>query len=311
MDIRTCSIVLMPAVFYIIGYMKRFIRTLMILLFFSLPCMAAELGVLPEAPEGGQAVYVRIDKPGMFKYTVYFNGAEYTPYETADKSLEIILPLEIEEQDTKLLSVKGRLWGVSLKKFDEYITVLPRDIEVYKLKTGDVKMRDRQPSVQEQRDAVVNAFNTLTSERLWEGGFIMPVMAKISSPFALKRESKTYSYFHKGVDLATKKGTPVKAANSGRVILRGDRFNVYGNCLVIDHGQGVVTCYMHLDEALKEEGSPVQKGDEIGKLGSTGWSSGPHLHFGVYIHGSAVDPVWWINFSGHLFSEKPAEDINP
>jgi murein DD-endopeptidase MepM/ murein hydrolase activator NlpD len=125
----------------------------------------------------------------------------------------------------------------------------------------------------------------------------LAVKAKITTRFALLRKAKTYQYFHKGVDFSIPTGTPVKAMNSGKIIFAKSGLNVYGVAMVVDHGQGVTSCYFHLNKLLKKEGETVEKGEIIAESGATGWATGPHLHFGLYLQGEAVDPFWWIKFA--------------
>lgn len=98
---------------------------------------------------------------------------------------------------------------------------------------------------------------------------------------------------HAGVDLAKAHGSPVGAYNSGRVI-RADWYGAYGNCVDIDHGSGVVTRYAHLSTINVNVGQTVDKGQNVGNVGSTGRSTGPHLHFEVIVNGTPRNPVGYI-----------------
>ncbi|MYJ36896.1 MAG: peptidoglycan DD-metalloendopeptidase family protein [Acidimicrobiaceae bacterium] len=95
---------------------------------------------------------------------------------------------------------------------------------------------------------------------------------------------------HNGIDLGGDTGDRVRAARSGEVILAGQRGG-FGNTIVIYHGLGYSTLYAHLSRIEVSEGQNVQSGDRIGAIGSTGWSTGPHLHFELRIDGKAVDPT--------------------
>jgi len=100
------------------------------------------------------------------------------------------------------------------------------------------------------------------------------------------------SWRHAGVDLAARRGAPVVAPAAGTVADVGD-YVLTGHTVLLDHGQGLFTAYFHLDSALVQKGDVVRAGRTIGQVGATGLATGPHLHYGVYVHGRDVDPVAW------------------
>jgi len=137
-----------------------------------------------------------------------------------------------------------------------------------------------------------------TEEKLWDGPWLRMKNAATMARFA---DQRLYYYegeiiekgVHLGVDLASLPRAPVQAANGGRVILTRD-LGIYGQTVVIDHGQGLCTIYGHLSRINVDVDQPVTKGDTIGLTGKTGLATGDHLHFGFMIHGVAVNPVeWW------------------
>ena len=95
---------------------------------------------------------------------------------------------------------------------------------------------------------------------------------------------------HRGVDMKGKTGEEIKASNRGKVVLNEDLF-FGGRTIILDHGQGVFTIYMHLSEALVKPEDMVSKGAVIGLVGSSGRATGPHLHFGVKVMDLSVNPV--------------------
>jgi hypothetical protein len=126
---------------------------------------------------------------------------------------------------------------------------------------------------------------------LWDGPFMLPVDGRRSAEFGLRRTMNNVKRSpHSGLDIAAKKGTPVKAANSGKVAFIGNFF-FNGNFVVLDHGLGVFTIYAHLSEVLTKQGEAIKNGQVIGKVGSTGRSTGPHLHFGVKVGRMRVSPA--------------------
>lgn len=148
---------------------------------------------------------------------------------------------------------------------------------------------------------LAKAFLTETEEQLWEGDFIWPVVGRITGEYGERRlykkvsggSSLSWRGIHSGIDIRQERKTPVLCSNNGKVII-ARRFAGEGNAVLVDHGQGVLTFYCHLDSINVKEGSLVKKGEMIGRVGSTGISTAPHLHFGLYIHSVPVNPLVWI-----------------
>ena len=152
------------------------------------------------------------------------------------------------------------------------------------------------PSAEEQRQieqdkrTKAEAFKTLSPGREWEGSFAPPVNAEISDVFGVKRVfNGSVQSTHQGLDFRVSSGSSVAAVNSGRIILARPLF-FEGNCVVIDHGQGLLTLYLHLSKFLVKEGEDVKKGEAIGLSGGTGRATGPHLHLAVRWQGVYLDP---------------------
>jgi len=134
------------------------------------------------------------------------------------------------------------------------------------------------------------AVAALAGVESWESGYAMPVEGRLSSPFGWRNISVNGNRFHGGVDFAASPGTRVVAARSGRVT-RAGWWGTYGYVVVLDHGDGSETRYAHLSAFGVAAGDVVRQGDPIGSVGSTGASTGPHLHFEIRLSGSAVDPL--------------------
>jgi len=135
-----------------------------------------------------------------------------------------------------------------------------------------------------------------TRRRLLEsvpGGW--PVRGTLSSVFGVRISPFTETpVFHHGLDIVARAGTPVVASASG-VVVRSGYEALYGNLVVIDHGAGYRSAYAHLSSRTVEEGAFVNRGEELGNVGSTGRSTGPHLHYEVRVNGLPVNPARFLN----------------
>lgn len=138
------------------------------------------------------------------------------------------------------------------------------------------------------------------AERYWKWSFVLPVEGRTSTTFGVRRilNGKQRAP-HSGVDIAAPKGTPVGAANSG-VVSMVQNLYLTGWTVVVDHGWGVSTIYAHLDSASVREGRLLKRGETLGRVGSTGRVTGPHLHFGAFIRGTKVDPFQLIEATAIL-----------
>ena len=134
-------------------------------------------------------------------------------------------------------------------------------------------------------------FQSVDPEREWSGRFLPPVNSPISDVFGTRRmfNGKVQST-HQGLDYAVPAGTPVLALNAGTVLLARPLY-FEGNCVVLDHGQGLLTLYLHLSEFKVKEGERVTRGQELGLSGDSGRATGPHLHVAVRWQGIYVNPA--------------------
>jgi murein DD-endopeptidase MepM/ murein hydrolase activator NlpD len=126
------------------------------------------------------------------------------------------------------------------------------------------------------------------------GSLIYPVNGPITSPFGWRiHPILGYKKFHTGVDFGVGYGTPILAADSGTVIY-STWMGGYGNVIIVDHGDGLSTLYAHQSSLAVGTGARVTRGQTVGYVGSTGFSTGPHLHFEVRVNGNPVDPMGYL-----------------
>jgi len=149
---------------------------------------------------------------------------------------------------------------------------------------------EQQQQIKEGQQVKQDYLNRITPDREWSGTFATPAVAPISDVFGSQRifNGKAQSP-HLGLDFRVRAGTPVVAMNSGTVLLARPLY-FEGNLVVIDHGQGLLTLYLHLSEFKVKEGDVVKRADVIGLSGGTGRATGPHLHVAVRWQGVNLDP---------------------
>jgi murein DD-endopeptidase MepM/ murein hydrolase activator NlpD len=201
-------------------------------------------------------------KPGVYSLAL---NAENLPAAANDASISFEKKIRVERQryPRVLLKVPARYTAPSLED---------------------------QHEIEQGKVIKAEAFKTVTDEREWKGSFAPPVEAAISDVFGVERVfNGSVQSTHQGLDFRVPSGTSVAAANRGRVIVARALF-FEGNCVMIDHGQGLLTIYMHLSKFLVKESDEVDKGQAIGLSGGTGRATGPHLHLAVRWQGVYLDP---------------------
>jgi murein DD-endopeptidase MepM/ murein hydrolase activator NlpD len=145
--------------------------------------------------------------------------------------------------------------------------------------------------INEERAWKTEAFKRITPERLWAGPFASPVDNVTTEPFGVQRTfNGVRQTVHQGLDFRASTGTPIAAMNGGTVILAREMF-YEGGLVVIDHGQGLLSLYMHLSAFYVKEGDRVSKRQVIALSGESGRATGPHLHAGIRWQGVYVDPA--------------------
>ena len=260
------------------------------LLFFCIPVYAFHAEVLPREINPGDVFLIKVSgtKTRAVPHAC-LNGKEFLFSGRAGHSFIAIGAADIETKpgvyDIKLKAgkKKGKL-KLQVRKagFPETQLTLP-DKKVF-LKARDLAR------VRKENKRLERTFEKI-SRRLWEGDFIAPVNNEITTAFGTRRiMNGKWTSVHRGIDMRGHAGDEVHASNDGRVVLEEDLF-FGGNTIVLDHGQGIYTVYMHLSEFRVKPGDVVAKGDTIGFVGSSGRATGPHLHFGAKVYEMSVNPV--------------------
>jgi murein DD-endopeptidase MepM/ murein hydrolase activator NlpD len=151
-------------------------------------------------------------------------------------------------------------------------------------------------STSDERQLVAAFLKDVSPERYWEEPLQAPIPGCITSPFGVTRlhNGKPTGEYHAGLDQRGSLGSPVHAVAAGTVkIVR--QFELRGGTVAIDHGQGLESIYLHMSNFAVKEGDHVNEADVIGYVGSTGRSTGPHLHWTMYANGQPISPLQWIH----------------
>ena len=201
-------------------------------------------------------------KPGAYPLQLH---AETLAGQSAGQAISFEKKIRVQRQ---------RYPRVPLKVPDRYTAPSPED----------------QRQIELDKEEKTEILKTVSTGREWKGSFAPPVNAEISGVFGVERVfNGLVQSTHQGLDFRVPSGTQVAAVNRGRVILARPMF-FEGNWVVIDHGQGLLTLYLHLSEFSVKEGDEVSKGQRIGLSGGTGRATGPHLHLAVRWQGVYVNP---------------------
>lgn len=144
--------------------------------------------------------------------------------------------------------------------------------------------------VQQEQKEMAEAFRHISATPLWHGPFLEPVNGKVTGVFGSRRIINGQPRRpHSGEDIAAPQGTPVQAINKGKVVKTVNHF-FSGKGVILDHGVGLFSMYFHLSEINVQSEQEVQKGETLGKVGASGRATGPHLHWGVRLNGSRINP---------------------
>ena len=224
---------------------------------------------------------------GKKNYTIFTNPLDKNKsyvllpisyYEKPNKKKVQLIYKENSKQKTKLL-----FFNVKDGKYKK------EQIKVQKSKVS-LNKKDKKRASKEYAQAM-KIYNSVTEKSYIHKKFIVPLNTKITSSFGKARVyNDTLKGYHSGTDFRAKVGTPITASNDGIIILAKDRF-YSGGSVIIDHGQGIYTCYYHMSKFDVKKGDEVKRGQLLGLSGATGRVTGPHLHFSVRVSGIQVGPL--------------------
>lgn len=249
--------------------------------------------IYPEAIKQGETAFISVKSKEHLKNPYYIYGDKKLPlYQDNDSTYsgmlgtnpsteagktKIILSDETKALcDTLNLEVKRADFGVQNVKFSK---------SVFELK-----------ATEDERAKIVKALNTKSDTAYFEKmPYNRPTVGTTTSIYGKRRFNNGIDtqLFHNGIDIAAPKGRAIRTMQPGKVLV-AEQFNLNGGTVIVDHGRGLTTAYLHMSDIGVKVGQMLKPSEVIGKVGSTGHSSGPHLHFGVYINGTAVNPETWL-----------------
>jgi len=254
--------------------------------------LALQVSVTPENPQLGDTISVVIQTDTAdSEPTVSLRQQTYPVFPISSNYYRALLPTTPLESPGNLpIQVRG----------DGETKNITLSLRNRSFPTQRIWLKGGGSNATETELSRVAAFKKLvTPQKFWSGAFLRPNSGSVSTIFGVRRYYNgvwAENYYHRGVDYAAGTGSPIIAPAAGRVELVGreaEGFRVHGNTVGINHGQGVLSIMLHMHRIEVKEGDFVQAGQRIGTVGSTGGSTGPHLHWGLYVHGKAIDPVPW------------------
>lgn len=272
------------------------VGTIVALVAIAIPARALSVRLSPTTAQLGDTISVVIEQTQTTNSTptVKLGQKTYPAFPTSTGNFRALLPTTpLDKPGTLQIQVAGegevQNFSVPLKK---------RSFPVQSITLSGSANDDGTP----QEFDRVDAFKALvTPEKYWKGAFIRPNEGPVTSGYGIRRYYNgvfAEDYYHRGIDYAGDTGSPVVSPASGRIALVGraaQGFKIHGNVVGIDHGQGVASIMLHLSRIDVKEGDFVQAGQLVGAVGSTGASTGPHLHWGLYVNGLSVNPAPWRN----------------
>ena len=277
-------------------------RFLLVLVLLVSSAFSLEYFINSKQTTNARTQYVELDKKINIKYDkILIKKRVYPIYKhpiKKDKFYALIPMSYYQKPNTKKVEIVYSLVtdkGLREKKEPILIQIKDADykkekIQVQKSKVNPKSKNVKSRTAKEYKEAMA-IYGHYSNKSYIKKKFILPMESKITSDFGKARvyndELKGYN---SGTDFRAKIGTDILASNDGKIVLVQNRF-YSGNSVIIDHGQGIYTCYYHMSEFKVKRGDMVKQGQVIGLSGDTGRVTGPHLHFSARVAGIQVDPL--------------------
>lgn len=283
--------------------MSRALSTLLLVLTLPIPALLTrveaadpEVMLRPRSVRQGEALFVRVATDAD-EGTVQWLGKTY-PLHRDGSELAAVVPVVPDTAaggHTLKLTIGS---GSDAQQISKSVEIARTTYPVQHLTMSRTTAKQyTAPGVKEADRAVSEALYTRSEKRHWSGAWDLPSRGRLSTGFGVRRLRNGRPVGrHHGADISAAAGVPINAPAAGVIALTGT-FPKYGKCVVVDHGAGVTSLYLHMSRIDVKKGAPVDKGDRLGLIGSTGASTGPHLHWGVYACGRAVQPLQFVKLA--------------
>jgi murein DD-endopeptidase MepM/ murein hydrolase activator NlpD len=256
--------------------------------FLSTNVSAFSVQVQPEEVNPGDIVVLKIDSGESASAAAEFLNAPINFHKVNSGMLIAFVPVDIK--------TAPKQYSIRITRDNETysaeINVVPYEFRTIHLTVSEEKVT-LSPESQKRVDTEYALQKKIWDQKTsiaWSGHFSRPTETDTSTEYGVKRIfNKKRTSIHRGMDFRGKTGAPVKAVNAGTVVLSQDLF-YGGNTLVVDHGMGLYSVYMHMSRFNAKKGDKVVKDQVVGFVGSSGRATGPHLHLSVKLNGLSVNP---------------------
>ena len=287
-------------------------RILFLISFILSALFAFNANMSSTAIANGKTIYIEFEKDKTTKYSnVTIGKKRYKIFNSPlnPKKMYALLPIsyyakpshkkiKVNYKDKYTKKSKDISFDIKDGKYEK------ETIHVSKSKVNPTDKAVKKRISKEYNEAM-KIYRSVSDKSYIKSKFIMPMQSKITSSFGKARiYNDTLNGYHSGTDFRAKMGTPIVASNDGVVALVKKRF-YSGGTVIIDHGEGIYTCYFHMSKFSVKKGQRVKKAQEIGLSGQSGRVTGPHLHFSARVSGVQVDPLQLISLlNDNFFKDK-------
>lgn len=269
-------------------------KILTLIFFFLLPAFAFDVG-------NGKSLIITLDSPqGILQLPD--QNITVLPHPIYPNKGFVIIGIDYYQQPQRI----DTQWPNTPDPKSIEINIIPSAYPTEVLSVDSSKVSPPPEALEriaQEKAEAEKIYSHITPERYWNKPFVRPIDSITTSQYG---SARTYNgvlkSYHGGVDFRAKTPLPILASNDGVVVLVKDRYYA-GGTIIIDHGEGVYSCYFHLSHFSVKVGDPVIQGQEIGLSGATGRITGPHLHFGFMIRGIQTDPIEFMTQIEILFAQ--------